>query len=287
MRMLAVTLATWAWLAPMGRCDEVPRAGEERDFEIAPGVKMRFCWIPPGKATIGSPKTEIGRYENEAEREFTSPGFWLGKYEVMQGEFEAVMGENPSYFKQPKPAAGKFRRNLVGSANYPVETVNFSGSLEFIKNCEVKGYTMDLPTVDEWEYACRGGLGNKRPFYWGNELSNRHAAIGRPYGTDEVVRNARSIGPVGRFKEVVPHPWGLCDMIGNVKEMTWDNAKRDPGFACGGGWHSAGAFCRPALRDKSRMDIVGIFGSTHMGQDRGFRVALFPEKMRGADKEPR
>jgi len=57
-----------------------PKTGEQR--EIAKGVKIKFCWIPKGNATLGSPKEEKGRQDNENEHEYKTDGFWMGKYEV-------------------------------------------------------------------------------------------------------------------------------------------------------------------------------------------------------------
>ncbi len=76
-----------------------PKPGEERAIEIAKGVKMTFCWIPKGKTTLGSPAGEKSRSADEKEHDFTTKGFWFGKYEVQQSEWEGVMGENPSESK--------------------------------------------------------------------------------------------------------------------------------------------------------------------------------------------
>src|SRR5580700_270645 len=82
--------------------DEVQNArpGEVIEVEIAKGVKMMFCWIPAGTATLGSPLTEKERRDEEIEHEFTTKGFWLGKYPVTQQEWQAVMGNNPSRFSK-------------------------------------------------------------------------------------------------------------------------------------------------------------------------------------------
>jgi formylglycine-generating enzyme required for sulfatase activity len=60
-----------------------PEPGEEQEIEINK-EKMKFCWIPKGKTTLGSPKTEGWRFDKESEHEFSTNGFWLGKYEVTQ-----------------------------------------------------------------------------------------------------------------------------------------------------------------------------------------------------------
>ncbi len=72
------------------------RAGEEREFEIAPGVKMKFCWCPVGEFVMGSPKSEKGRESREDQVKVTlSKGFWISKTEVTQSLWAAVMGSNP------------------------------------------------------------------------------------------------------------------------------------------------------------------------------------------------
>jgi formylglycine-generating enzyme required for sulfatase activity len=84
------------------KAPQEPKPGEERSFEIARGVKMKFCWVPPGRAQLGSPKAERAAVQkqladkeepewlqSEAEEkrgEYRSKGFWLGKYPVTQGE---------------------------------------------------------------------------------------------------------------------------------------------------------------------------------------------------------
>ena len=72
------------------------RAGEEREFEIAPGVKMTFCWCPAGEFMMGSPPSEDGRENREDQAKVTlSKGFWISKTEVTQSQWAAVMGSNP------------------------------------------------------------------------------------------------------------------------------------------------------------------------------------------------
>src|SRR5262249_42167892 len=73
------------------------KPGEELEVTIADGMKLKFCWVPPGKATLGWPKEEKHRSIENAEHDFTTNGFWLGKYTVTQEQWQAVMGENPSW----------------------------------------------------------------------------------------------------------------------------------------------------------------------------------------------
>ena len=100
--------------------DPKPRPGDVVEVEIAKGVKMEFCWIPPERRSSDrrrgrtrEEKDYTGNSdwsdETELKHEFTTKGFWLGKYPVTQEQWEAVMGNNPSWFS--KQGAGKSARN--------------------------------------------------------------------------------------------------------------------------------------------------------------------------------
>ena len=106
-----------------------------------------MVWIPPGEFVMGSPETETeaGRNDDETQhRVRLTRGFWMGKYEVTQEQWERVIGSNPSEFK---------------GAKNPVENVPWDECQEFIKklNAQVKDGGFRLPTEAEWEYACRAG----------------------------------------------------------------------------------------------------------------------------------
>ncbi len=231
----------------------IPIDGEEREFEIFNGVKMKFCWIPAGEAQLGSPEEEQDYItknflkgerpywlydENEFVRgKFKTQGFWLGKYPVTQAQWKAVMGKNPSQFK---------------GINLPVENVNWKDCQRFIKKCSVFGFKVQSPHEDQWEYACRGGKGNKQAFYWGNALNGDKANCdgSDPYGTDNKGAYLEKTTDVGGYEQVAPHPWNLCDMSGNVWEWcenlyTKENSSRviRGGSCLGGSW-----FCRSSLR---------------------------------------
>ena len=111
--------------APKGGTPEPkvePKGGDTRAVEISNRVKMVFCYIPRGKATLGSPKEEKGHAFEEVEHEFISPGYWLGKYEVTQAEWMAVMdGKNPSEFDGQKDNKAKG----MDTSRFPVENVSW------------------------------------------------------------------------------------------------------------------------------------------------------------------
>ncbi|MBC7324568.1 MAG: formylglycine-generating enzyme family protein, partial [Moorella sp. (in: Bacteria)] len=111
--------------------------------------------IPAGTFMMGSPNNEQDRSSNEGPQHqvtLTKP-FYLGKYEVTQAQWKAVMGSNPSYFR---------------GNNLPVEQVSWNDCQTFIQRLNQLGQgTFRLPTEAEWEYACRAGTTTR--FYWGDD----------------------------------------------------------------------------------------------------------------------
>ena len=118
-----------------------PTAGESRVFD---GIE--FVWIPPGEFRMGSTSRNADSDEKRVTRVRVTRGFWMGRYEVTQSQWESVIGSNPSYFK-----------NCGG--NCPVERVSWNDVQDFIgklnRRSEVRRYR--LPTEAEWEYAARAG----------------------------------------------------------------------------------------------------------------------------------
>ena len=157
---------------------------------------MEFVWIPAGEFLMGSPSYEEGRESNERQHEVRiSQGFWMGKYEVTQGEWEAVMGSNPSFFDE------------CGS-RCPVETVSWNDVQEFIGRLNERetGPGYRLPTEAEWEYAARSGTTGARH----GELDDVAWYSGNSGGSTHQVGQKRG------------NAWGLHDMLGNVWEWAGD-----------------------------------------------------------------
>ncbi|MBT7790849.1 MAG: SUMF1/EgtB/PvdO family nonheme iron enzyme, partial [Calditrichaeota bacterium] len=115
--------------------------GTERTFELIDGVEIEMVWIPPGEFMMGSPNNEEGRHEREgpAHRVSINYGFWMGKYEVTQLQWESVMGRNPAH-------------DYGVGDDYPIYFVSWDD----IQNFEEElGNTFRLPSESEWEYAAR------------------------------------------------------------------------------------------------------------------------------------
>ncbi len=184
-----------------------PIVGQEKTVNLGGGVKLTLVWIPPGEFMMGSPGSEANRGSDEGPRHRVkiTRGFWMGRYEVTQAQWQAVMGSNPSNFK--------------GSDN-PVERVSWNDCQEFIKKLARKtGQRFRLPTEAEWEYACRAGT--ETVFHYGDSLSSRQANFDGdyPYGGASKGTYLKKTTSVGSYR---PNAFGLYDMHGNVWEWCQD-----------------------------------------------------------------
>ena len=142
------------------------KVGDEREIG---GVKLRWC--PPGRFVMGSPSNEPEHRPDEAQVEVRlTKGFWMGKYEVTQGQWKRIVGE----FPQPQPAGE--------GGNFPVCWVNYAEAEDFCqkltelghKSGELpKDWEFRLPTEAQWEYACRAGTTTATSF--GNKFTSKQA----------------------------------------------------------------------------------------------------------------
>jgi formylglycine-generating enzyme required for sulfatase activity len=178
-------------------------------------VGMKFVWIPAGSFLMGSTKEEIERQpfdilairQDETRHKVTlTKGFYMGVYTVTQEQWQAVMGNNPGYFK--------------GEKNLPVERVSWDDCQEFVKKLREKDKRpYRLPTEAEWEYACRAGT--TTPFSCGETISTDQANYDGHFSYGKGKKGVKSgkTTPVGSFPA---NPWGLYDMHGNVWQWCQD-----------------------------------------------------------------
>lgn len=202
---------------------------------IANSIGMKLVCIPPGKFSMGSDEEEqkdvlkqIGeklempdclKAEGPQHEVRITKGFYLGVYEVTQGEYEEVMGSNPSWFS----ATGEGKDNVkdLKTNRFPVEQVSYEEAVQFCENLSARPGEREkkrlyrLPTEAEWEYACRGGASLKTPFHFGKSLSSHQANFdgNYPYGGAEKSTYLGRTCAVGSYK---PNGFGLYDIHGNV-----------------------------------------------------------------------
>jgi formylglycine-generating enzyme required for sulfatase activity len=246
-----------------------------RAVSVPAPADTNLVFIQPGTFTMGSPTNEVDRvlWEGPQTAVTISRGFWMGRYEVTQAEYEAVMGDNPSRF--------------TGDPNRPVETVSWFDATAYCdaltERERAAGRTgtnsvYRLPTEAEWEYACRAGTTTR--FSYGDDPGYPNLTAYAWYGDN----SGGTTHPVG---QKLPNPWGLYDMHGNVFEWCQDcwsdnlpgGIAVDPqgpasgslGVARGGDWGfwlAGDWYCRSAFRNDFDPDI--------RGRGFGFRVVLAP-----------
>ena len=182
------------------------RAPRELKLDLGDGVTMELVYIKPGKFVMGGESKTDGRFNcvEVPKHEVTlTRGFYLGKYEVTQAQYQAIMGSNPS--------------RSIKAPNCPVDNVASPDALKFCeKLAEKTGRDVRLPTEAEWEYASRAGRAT--PWFFGNDPSR----IGE-YAWFKDNAGGKS-HPVGQKK---PSPWGLYDIYGNVCERISDKYARN------------------------------------------------------------
>jgi formylglycine-generating enzyme required for sulfatase activity len=283
---VALVVAGWAaWYFGVELPDEreaatkaaaiaVQRAANARSI---PDLNLDLVWMAPGSFLMGTPeqslimkwfylaREKLTKLPNlgagsDNERPVTwvtlTQPFWLGRTAVTQGQYEAVMGTNPSQFR---------------GSDLPVETITWDEAMEFCQKLTDRekaagrlpnGYAYTLPTEAQREYACRAGTegpfaGDLDAMAWYNANSGNTT---HPVGTKQ------------------PNAWGLCDMEGNVWEWCRDwYADKLPGGEVtnpmgppsgsrrvfrGGSWVYDAALCRSAIRvdfvPRNRFNYVGF-----------------------------
>jgi formylglycine-generating enzyme required for sulfatase activity len=175
-------------------------------LDLGGGVTLELVYLKPGTFVMGGESTTDGRFtciEVPRHEVKLTKGFYLGKYEVTQAQYQAIMGSNPS--------------RSTKDPNCPVDNIPEGNATDFCdKLAEKTGQAARLPTEAEWEYACRAG--SKTRWFFGDDP----AQLGE-YGWFKDNAGGKSHA-VGQKK---PNPWGLYDMYGNVCERVADRYAKD------------------------------------------------------------
>ena len=230
--------------------------------DLGNNVKLEMVTIPAGSFTMGSDESD---YDDEKpQHQVKLQEFYLGKYPVTQEQYQAIMGNNPSKFKD--------------NPKNPVELVSWDDAQEFCQKLNQKtGKKYRLPTEAEWEYACRAGTQTR--YYFGDDEKQ----LGEYAWFDK--NSDSKTHPVGQKK---PNNWGLHDMSGNVWEWCedpwhdsyankpediknngnsiWSDSNESRHILRGGSWDYDSRSCRSAYRFGSYADY-GVY-------DGGFRLVL-------------
>jgi formylglycine-generating enzyme required for sulfatase activity/tRNA A-37 threonylcarbamoyl transferase component Bud32 len=235
-------------------------------------VPMTFVRLPRGTFYMGwggmnpDPKSkEVARGVRTEIKE----DFEIAVHAVTQGQWQAVMGDNPSYYSR----FGTGRKKVKDVSDeelklFPVEQVSWKDAQEFIKKLNEKergrGYVYRLPTNAEWEYACRGGATSEAECSF-------HYYLDKP--TNVLSLDLANFGGVGkslhrptRVGAYPPNKLGLCDMHGNVWQ--WCEDLPDPRQRhrrARGGSHGTRAHC-------CQVAFVYTFFPEEHTQDMGFRL---------------
>lgn len=240
----------WVDIYPRGS------AAYYRMRRIAPGSLPPFpppradlVWIPPGQFVMGSPESDPDFLSEEQPQTTVTltKGFFIGKYEVTQGEYLAVTGTNPSAF--------------TGDTNLPVEKVSWPAATNFCRLLNIQeagagrlpaGYAYRLPAEAEWEYAARAGSTNR--FSWGDDLG--FTAL-----TNYAWYTVNSGGGTHVVGQKLPNAWGLYDTAGNVCEWCLDSF----------GFYPGGSVTDPV---PSMSGLTKVFrGGSHADEDVSCRAA--------------
>ena len=238
--------------------------GQAWNIDLNTTVSLDMLWVEPGTFTMG--QTGVAGPEHNVT---LTKGFYLGKHEITQAQYEAVMTENTEERNATPSEFG-------GNPNRPVEKVSWHDAIAF---CQIltqnekdagrlpADWNYTLPTEAQWEYACRAGT--TTAYSWGDDINSSHANCNN------------TIGETSNVGSYPANPWGFFDMHGNVWEWNWDdkrvyssNNMVDPFGSLtsthsserGGDFSRDGSYIKSGFRNNNR--------KTNSGVTIGFRLAL-------------
>ena len=257
------------------RASELARQISQSDCQ-SPTLGMQFIYLRQGQFRMGSPPGEPERREDEqAHTVKISRPFLIGKKEVTQREYQAIMDSQPSWYSEGGGGQGKIKN--LSTDEFPVESVTWFDAIEFcnrlsendglspyykiegtqrnkgkIVSAEVRvigGTGYRLPTEAEWEFACRAGTTTPHHFVNEDRNGNYKHSIGTGYGS-----STYKLGSTTNVGSYPANAWGLHDMHGNAAEWCWD-------------WYSDGYYANSPWQDPS---------GPNDGKHRALRGGSFP-----------
>jgi formylglycine-generating enzyme required for sulfatase activity len=289
---------------PISELDAVPEGEWSEEYKTR---KLVLRWIPAGSFVMGAPKEELGHSKlrtDETPHEVTfTQGFYIGVFEITQSQWQRVMGNWPSYFKDVNTRDTRpvemvsydhLRKSNSWPTNHDVHKAFYMGRMR-----ARTGRLFDLPTEAQWEYACRAGTTtalNSGENLTGIDGCVKLANLGRfLLNADEEFSPdsgpEAGTAPVGSYQ---PNAWGLYDTHGNVAEwvLDWDtdgnravgrppnvdprgehhappgHPGRSGRVVRGGSWGTSAAYTRAASRVSRQSSIRSHYT--------GFRLVIHP-----------
>jgi formylglycine-generating enzyme required for sulfatase activity len=265
------------WLV-QGREATIARKGCEPAEAVgrrSQDIMMTFVRLPKGAFYMGWDGRPGSAKKTEIKEDFE-----IAVHTVTQGQWQAVMGNNPSAFSRQGASQGSVSGISEEELKlFPVEMVSWDDAQAFLEKLNEKergcGYLYRLPSAAEWEYACRGGATSLEEcsyhFYLdrpSNDLSSDQANFNGEYPAGKAPKG-KYLGRPTRVGAYPPNKLGLCDMHGNVRQWTSSSlGSVRVRVGRGGGWDDYGTNCQAAIR------------SIHLAPLRfsilGFRLARVP-----------
>jgi uncharacterized protein (TIGR02996 family) len=251
------------WLEERGD----PRAALYRNRQLTNAVGIKLVLVPRGTFWMG---------DRGKQRQVEIPHeFYIGAFPVTQGQWYAVMGDNPSWFFRSGLDANNVKDiSDADLKQFPVEQVSWEDVQEFLKRLNGRekgtGFLYRLPTEAEWEYSCRGGATSQEEcafdVYFAqptNDLSSEQANFDGRYPAGNAPEG-QCLGRATKVGSYQPNRLGIYDMHGNVWEWCEDHfeAQGSARVVRGGCWSRYGSRCRASYRDgrgpARRVSILGF-----------------------------
>jgi len=244
---------------------ESPQAAQvnvlkEKVIQLDEKTSMTFVYIPAGKFIMGAPPTEYRKEfdEDPVHEVIITKGFYMGKYEVTQRQYLAIMKYHSGF--------------VFAGDDRPAENVEWHSAKVFMRKMELKsGLKFRFPTEAQWEYACRAGT--ETAFNTGNTINPDQANYNCRYSYLEGLKGLAidETKPVGSYK---PNAFGLYDMHGNVSEWCQD-------------WYQVNAYKRTTKEDPQGPDkglSKVIRGGSWKDGPQTLRSAERASRIPGADR---